>query len=178
MIVKNLVFKPQPAIINKILVDMHVRYWEDCEIDGREFEEDESDEEEIKDLLTRWDPEYKIGLVDGEVIRLIINPETGKVENYLGKREIKMYFKVCDECTWVMTERKSNGINPTDAYDVTILGEENDYVPDFLSIDDEGYGDYVNITIGKDGIIKDWDPKWLARWIEDASRRINGECDD
>ena len=61
MIVKNFVFKPQPAVINKILVDMHVRYWEDCEIDGREFEEDESDEEEIKDLLTRWDPEYKIG---------------------------------------------------------------------------------------------------------------------
>ena len=178
MIIKNFTRKPGSIVINKVIVDFHVRYWEDCEIDGYEFDEDSSNEEEIKDLLTRWDEEYKIGLVKGDRMILIINPETGKVENYVGGKEICMHFKVCDECSYKITERVANGINPYDAYDNVILEQEDDYVPDFLAIDDEGYGDYIEITLQADGTIKDWNPREFASWVEEESARVNGGDDD
>ena len=178
MIIKNFTRKAGPAVINKVIADFHVRYWEDCEIDGQEFDED-TDEDVIKDLLTRWNEEYKIGLVKDDRMILIIDPETGKVENYAGGKEIRIHFKVCDECSYQITERVANGINPYDAYDNVILEQDEDYVPDFLSIDDEGYGDYVEITLQADGTIKDWDPKEFERWVTKESARVNGgECDD
>ena len=177
MIIKNFTRKAGPVVINKVIADFHVRYWEDCEIDGRGFDED-TDEDVIKDLLTRWDEEYKVGLVKDDRMILIINPETGKVENYAGGKEIRMHFKVCDECSYKITERVANGINPYDAYDNVILERDEDYVPDFLDIDDEGWGDYIEITIQTDGTIKDWNPDWFARWVEDESAEINGGCED
>jgi hypothetical protein len=179
MIIKNFTFKPGPVTINKVIVYANVRYWEDCEIDGQEFEED-TDPDTIKDLLGRYNKEYKIGLVDGDLLRLVINPETGKVENYdytCGK-EIRMHFKVCDECSWEITRRVHNGPNPDNWYDEAILSVENDYVPNFLAIDDSGYGDYIKITIQKDGFIKDWDSVLFAAWLEEESARINGRDDD
>jgi len=173
MIIKNFTRKAGPAVINKVIADFYVRYWEDCEIDGQEFDED-TDEDVIKDLLTRWNEEYKIGLVKDDRMILIINPETGKVENYAGGKEIRMHFKVCDECSYQITERVANGINPYDAYDNVILEQDEDYVPDFLSIDDKGYGDYVEITLQADGTIKDWDPKEFERWVVKESARVNG----
>ena len=97
MIIKRFTKESGPVVINKVIVAANVRYWEDCEIGGQEFDED-SDENIIKDLLGRYDKEYKIGLVDGDILRLIINPETGKVENYAGDKEVSMHFKVCNEC--------------------------------------------------------------------------------
>jgi len=174
MIIKNFTRKASPVVINKVITDFHVRYWEDCEIDGQEFNEDSSDQEVIKDLLTRWDPEYKQGLVIEDRMILIINPETGRVENYAGGKEIRMHFKVCDECSYKITEHVANGINPYDAYDNVILEQDEDYVPDFLDIDDEGYGDYVELTLQADGTIKDWDPKEFERWVVKESARVNG----
>ena len=177
MIIKNFVRKPEPVNINKVFISAKVMCWEDCEIDGQEFDED-SDENVIKDLLGRYDKEYKIGLVDGDLLRLVINPETGKVENYAGEKEVRMHFKVCDECSWEITEHIHNGVNPYDAYDNPVLKVENDYVPDFLEIDDDGWGDYIEITIQADGIIKDWNPDWFARWVEEESAKFNGGCED
>lgn len=166
MIIKNFAFKPGTVSINKIYVDCHVRYWEDCEVGGEEFDENTPDDK-IKDLLTRWNPETKMGLVDNERLLLIINPENGHVENYVGGSDICMYFKVCDECSWKMVDENDN----------EVLGQEDEYVPDFLEIDDNGYGDYIEITIRADGFIKDWDPKWFARWVAEASASINGSSD-
>lgn len=177
MIIKNFVRKPEPININKVIVSANVIYWEDCEIGGQEFDEG-SDENVIKDLLGRYDNEYKIGLVDGNLLRLIINPETGKVENYAGEKEVRMHFKVCDECSWEITEHVPNGINPYDAYDNPVLKEENYYVPDFLEIDDNGYGDYIEITIQTDGTIKNWNPEWFAQWVEKTSKALNGSEED
>lgn len=42
--------------------------------------------------------------------------------------------------------------------DFKVLKEINDYVPKGLDIDDDGYGDYITLTIMKNGMIKDWKP--------------------
>ena len=157
-----------------MIAEFHVRFWEDCKIDDQEFDEDTADYEDIKELLTRWDDQYKLGLVKDDLVILIIDPETGQVKNYVGGKEIRMFFKVCDECSWRVTERISNGINPYDSYENVVLEVEDDYVPKFLEIDGDGYGDYVEITITSEGFIKNWDHEWFEKWITKESATING----
>lgn len=181
MIVKNFTFKPSSVNINRINVEAHVRYWTDCRINGQEFDEDDPNvtSDMIKDLLTRWDPKSETGLVAGDKLILNIDPDSGKVMNYWGEREIEMFFKVCDECSWNATTRKHNGPDPRNWYDEVVVEEEEDYVPDFLSLDDEGYGDYILITIDKDGFIKEWpSPNRLSDMISDYSSALNIKGDD
>ena len=36
------------------------------------------------------------------------------------------------------------------------VDEYEGYVPDLMSLDEDGYGDYMNLTINKDGFIENW----------------------
>lgn len=96
---------------------------------------------------------------------LIIDPLVGKVVNWPvtpnSDIEAKVHYKVCDECNiefFAAGEyRCNNDCN-------------SGYVPDFLAIDKEGYGDYIIITINKDGYIKNWSVSAFNKWLNLATK--------
>ena len=110
---------------------------------------------------------------DGEgawIWHLIIDPRIGKVVNwpvaYNLPIEAKVHYKVCDECGIEFLVggkyRCNNDCN-------------SGYVPDFLAIDKEGYGDYIIITIDKDGYIKNWSVNAFNKWLDQATKFANQE---
>jgi hypothetical protein len=115
-----------------IFVKAKVRYWEDGLIskDGKNYVEDV-----IKEMPC----------IDGVDWSPIIENETGIIQNWEKGIFAKLHYKVCDQCTIAL-----------DAPENTI--QESDYVPSWLSIEDNGYGDYIIINIDGDGKINNWKP--------------------
>ena len=74
-----------------------------------------------------------------------IDLENGIIINWPKGVKVHVFYKVCDdfECTVY------------DEYDNEVLHYEG-YVPDFLSIEEEGYGDYIDMIIDENGYIQDW----------------------
>ena len=75
-----------------------------------------------------------------------IDLENGVIVNWPKGVKVHVFYKVCDdfECTVY------------DEYDNEVLHYEG-YVPDFMAIEEEGYGDYIDMIIDENGCIKDWD---------------------
>lgn len=57
-----------------------------------------------------------------------------------------MHYKVCDD-----------GIYSLIGENNSLIHKQNSYVPDFLAIDDDGYGDYIILKIDENGFIQNWD---------------------
>ena len=114
-------------------VDAHIRYPEDIsfEQDGnwRDCNEDNP----------------KCPCMDGHQWRPIININTGKIINWDAPIKCHVFAKVCDEF-----KCNIKGLNGEDL--ITYEG----YVPSFMAIEDEGYGDYIDMIVEEDGTIKDW----------------------
>ena len=74
-----------------------------------------------------------------------IDLENGVIINWPKGVKVHAYYKVCDdfECTVY------------DEYDNEVLHYEG-YVPDFMAIEEEGYGDYIDMIIDENGCIQDW----------------------
>ena len=74
-----------------------------------------------------------------------IDLENGVIVNWPKGVKVHVFYKVCDdfECTVY------------DEYDNEVLHYEG-YVPDFMAIEEEGYGDYINMIIDENGCIQDW----------------------
>ena len=74
-----------------------------------------------------------------------IDLENGIIINWPKGVKVHVLYKVCDdfECTVY------------DEYDNEVLHYEG-YVPDFMSIEEEGYGDYIDMIIDENGCIQDW----------------------
>ncbi|MGP5057591.1 hypothetical protein ACTXIV_02550 [Psychrobacter celer] len=79
---------------------------------------------------------------------LVIDIESGKVQDWNEGDVAEINNKVVDMGVYSILNK--------DGDEITVI--EGDYVPDALQIDDEGYGDYVHITIQGDGHIKKWSP--------------------
>lgn len=58
--------------------------------------------------------------------------------------EVTIFAKVCDEGVYKYYDKDANIIQTID----------NVYVPDFLQVNENGYGDYLNLTISKNGVIE------------------------
>ena len=99
---------------------------------------------------------------------LIIDPRVGKVVNWPvnwdSDIEAKVHYKVCDECCIEFLVGGKYRCN-NDCH--------SGYVPDFLAIDKEGYGDYIIITIDKDGYIKNWSVSAFNEWLDLALKFAN-----
>ena len=79
-----------------------------------------------------------------------IDISSGKILNWPEGTTAKTWYKTSDCCGLVY------------------LGKEyKDYVPDFLEIWDDGYGDYIYIEILSDGTIKDWDAEKCKNWLKE-----------
>lgn len=105
-----------------------VRYWEDATVDGVEDEKGELIPCREGDC---WCP--VISLEDG----VIINWDTGKAAS--------IHYKICDAGTYTLFDKDQNQIKSIDGY-----------VPDIMSPQDRGYGDYVIMKVDSDGKIENW----------------------
>lgn len=83
---------------------------------------------EGNDYEIEWDIDINTGTIKGW--------DSGKVE---------IYFKVVDGGRYTLLEHGK------------VLAQKTDYVPFFLQIDENGFNDYVQITVDENGRIKDWD---------------------
>ena len=84
----------------------------------------------------------------GWVWKLDVNIKTGEVIGWPKDVKAHVHYKVCDCC-----RIKYNG------------KEYYEYVPDFLAIDDEGFGDYIILTID-DGKIVNWSEGKCREFLE------------
>ena len=168
--------------IRFLVAKMGVRYFQDCSYStdgGKTWIDSEEDTDEEGDRFRAAIPlvqeevrEYK-GLYGGmrkEICHywaITIDLNEGKVLDWPEGFAIRTNFKVCDDGEYLFFDADKNLItNITDEYDQY-------YVPDFLSIEDEGYGDYVYINIGPDGKIEHFDrmmreiTDWFSRRDDD-----------
>lgn len=121
-------------------VEAGVLYAEDAIVNGV----GETDDSPSMPLLRKSE------IDEGEwVWDITIDADTGRINGWPDGVTAKTFYKVCDCCK------------------VMVDGFETyyDYVPDFLSIYARGYGDYVYVEVGPDGIIKDWSRERALKFI-------------
>lgn len=114
--------------LRTIHVDAGVRYWEDASVNGVEDKEG--------DLIPcrsgdRWSP--------------IIEIDTGEILNWEDGKSAVIHYKVCDDGIYKVMDNDGN-----------FHELDEDYVPDFLGIEDSGYGDYIIMNVDEKGIIQNW----------------------
>jgi hypothetical protein len=110
-------------------VSAKVRYWEDAHVNG---------DRDIDGTM--------IPFRNGDLWTPTIRLSDGKVMDWPEGTTAKIYYKVCDEGEyWLRSTTRR------------LFKYKDYYVPDsYLCHGDDGYGDYIILNIGPDGIIKDW----------------------
>lgn len=115
------------------------RYPEDGKING---EYDDNDNPKMPFMVADEKAQ------DGWVWKLDVNIKTGEVIGWPKDVKAEVHYKVCDCCR------------------IKYAGKEYyEYVPDFLEIDDEGYGDYIILTID-DGKIVNWSEGKCRKFLQ------------
>lgn len=114
--------------IKTLKIRAGVRYWEDATVNGVEDEKGDLIPCRIQD---DWFPEIHI--------------ETGKIINWIPGVTANIHYKVCDDGDYYLLDEN----------DEQVL-HKSGYVPDCLSIDDNGYGDYIIIKVDENGMINNW----------------------
>jgi hypothetical protein len=82
-----------------------------------------------------------------DIVEVMIDVDTKKVLGWnetVG--EVSIFAKVCDEGLYKYYDKNANIVQTID----------NEYVPDFLQVNEDGYGDYLNLTISKNGVIENF----------------------
>jgi NAD+ synthase len=136
--------KDKKSIADDIVqIEAELRYPEDGKVNG-----EQDDEDNPKMPLMFKDKKAQCGWV----WKLDINIKTGEVIGWPKEVKADVHYKVCDCCR------------------IKYKGKEYyDYVPSFLEINDEGYGDYIILTIA-DGKIVDWSESKCREFLEEVMR--------
>ena len=123
----------------RINVVASVRFPEDASVDGVQ---ETAETPRMPHLL-------KVG--SGYDWNITIDSKSGIIEDWPQGVSAKTWYKVCDMCR------------------ITIAGQVhyNGYVPSFLALDDEGYGEYLYLTIDGMGKVEKWDEKTVIDWVKD-----------
>lgn len=120
-----------------IEVSAKVRYWDDSTVNG------------IEDSVGSLIP-FKIGDLWRPVIRL----SDGMVMDWPVGTEADIHYKVCDAGEYWLLDGNRQRIGKWAGF----------YVPDeFLCHGDTGYGDYIILKVGVDGLVENWrqpDVQW------------------
>ena len=147
--------------LDKILVKAGARYWQDCEYsedNGETWVEAIHDDDETNEEFKKHIPfviKEDIGYRTNDYWNLTIDVNTGKVKDWPKNFCIRTHFKVCDDGLYQVLDTEGNIV-----WDSIKSGYY--YVPDFLAIGDEGYGDYMYLEIDGNGNIKDWKSEGLT----------------
>ena len=143
--------------IKYLKATMGVRYWVDCDYsddNGKTWNLNFEDTDEESERIMKLTPcvvKKDIGYNESNYWEIIIDLDEGKVLNWKDGFCLYTSYKVCDDGEYVFLDKDMNEVvNITKEY-------KQYYVPDFLSIEDSGYGDYVNININGDGSIQHFD---------------------
>lgn len=108
------------------------RYWEDGTVNGKE--------DTNGDLMPcrngdNWEP--------------LINIETGKIVNWEQGKTAHTHYKSCDENTFTLLDENNVPIKEIEGYVIKMMCPA-----------ENGYGDYVIMSIDKNGFIDKWKPSF------------------
>ena len=127
----DLKIKP-PFDVMYIHADHGVKYYDDSEHNG-------VDDDDTSPKMPCYDKEDRRW-------KLTIDIETGQIINWEKGNTAKIHYKVCDDGVYKIFDKNMIQIGKT----------IHSYVPEIFAIDDDGYGDYVIMTIDENGFIFDW----------------------
>ncbi len=92
-----------------------------------------------------------------DVWDIVVDIDTGKIENWPEGVENSLYMKVCDEGSYFLLDANREEVG-------SII---NDYVPKAVPGE---YGDYINFEIASDGTITNWKKKPnVSKFFKQAS---------
>lgn len=129
-------------------VRLHVRYTEDGKVNGVR----DVDYQEHPELTPNMPFMKKEGSSYYWCFRIDVNE--GRILHWPKGVVADTYYKVCDECE-IDYEVNGQVVANNDGYY---------YCPDFLALEDSGYGDYVILHIDENGLIRNWKPKYVEEW--------------
>lgn len=113
--------------VRYLKADCGVRYWEDAEVNGVE------------------DEDGNIPCRNGDSWQPIIDLDTGKIEGWPEGTTADLHYKVCDAGVYTLLDEGRNEVKQIDGY-----------VPKIMCPGGAGYGDYVIMKIGPDGVIENF----------------------
>jgi hypothetical protein len=122
------VTKKVPVAFIEVAAD--VRYWEDASVEG------------VADV------NGDIPLREGDTWKPVINLATGEVKGWPQGVTADVHYKVCDEGEYWLQDESGQ----------RVAKWKGCYVPDILSVGDNGYGDYIILKIAEDAKIIGWRP--------------------
>lgn len=115
-----------------IEVAADVRYWEDAVVNG------------VKDADGSLIPGK-----DGETWKAVIRLSDGLIEGWPAGTTALIHYKVCDAGEYWLQDDAGNRVAKWKGY----------YVPnEYLCQGDNGFGDYIIMNVGPDGIIENYTP--------------------
>lgn len=148
--------------IKYIKVRVGVRYWEDAEYNGVE-------DVSLCDATEPIKPNMPFAVSTGKETCIApqgaydwvidIDPSNGNIIGWEEGNTANIQYKSCDDNTIYLYGEND-----------TLLKEYNCYVPSFLCIGDEGYGDYVIMEINSKGHIMNF------RFNEDDINELEENC--
>lgn len=112
-----------------LAVDAGVRYWEDSSING------------VEDTDGTLVP-----FRDGERWVPVINIDSGKIENWPEGTTAEIHYKICDDGIYTLKDEGGEEIAKI----------ENEYVPRMLNTESSPDGDYIIMSILRDGTIENF----------------------
>jgi len=119
----------------RLIVKAGVRYWEDARINGTE------------DAQGTLVPFRK-----GDHWCPIIELASGRVLDWPAGVNADIYYKIADDGEYWLADDANTKLAK---YGTDV--DDTSYVPDkLLCVGDQGYGDYIILTVGPDGIIAGW----------------------
>jgi hypothetical protein len=164
--------------IDKVICDIDVRYYVDCSFskdNGETWEEDFEDDDKSDDYVKSQLPcmknvkFIKKSLLSGKEREEerqdwcpVIDVNEGKILDWTPGFCLNTHFKVCDQGVYVYS-------NQDESQQIVSCDCREYYVPNWLDDINDGYGDYMYISVNGDGTIKNWDKlkKKLLNYVED-----------
>lgn len=80
-----------------------------------------------------------------------IDLETGVIAKWPKGIKARVFYKVCDDFRCTVYDENDNAVL-----------KYKGYVPEFMALEDEGFGDYIDMVVDGNGTIKGW-------WFDDES---------
>ena len=144
----------EPEDVKYVKIDVGPRYWEDSKING---EDDISWDEQKKGAMPKMPFAIlvKSGNKNEYRLQLTIDLTELKIIDWPIGVEARVFYKVCDDGTYYLLDENKN-----------ILEEKNCYVPEILSYIENGYGDYIDMYIDKNGYLYEFPKEKLTYYIQ------------
>ena len=148
---KITILKPVEFEAKFLKVKAGVRYPEDSDFievnmdeDGKPYTNYISDDEE-NPKMPFMEVEYDKYGHKSFYWQPMIDPENGVIINWPKGVKAHVFYKVCDDFRCTISDENDNEVL-----------QYKGYVPEFMAIEDEGYGDYIDMVVDGNGTIKGW----------------------